>query len=97
MSKKNNISAQPGISNRETAAQEAAERQRHPPHPASDNSSFDVPEADAASKDASEIAQSSSKAGSRSTAQKEAESKYANRPHPGSEKVEGAFGREADD
>jgi hypothetical protein len=36
----------------------------------------------------------SHKAGSRSIAQKESESKYADRGHPASHKVEGAFGRE---
>ncbi len=43
---------------------------------------------------APEGTQSSSKSGSRSTAQKTAEAKYVDRPHPASEKVEGAFGRE---
>ena len=43
---------------------------------------------------APERTQSSSKSGSRSRAQKAAEAKYVERPHPASEKVEGAFGRE---
>jgi hypothetical protein len=41
--------------------------------------------------------QTSAKSGSRSSAQKAADSKYVNRPDPGSEKVEGAFGREPED
>jgi hypothetical protein len=39
--------------------------------------------------------QTSGKSGSRSSAQKAADSKYVDRPHPASEKVEGAFGRES--
>lgn len=88
------MNAQSGISNRESAAEEAQERHRHPARPASDQSSFDVPDReDTPERDASD-SQTSSKAGSRSMAQKEAESKYVDRPHPGSEKVDGAFGRE---
>jgi hypothetical protein len=37
------------------------------------------------------------KAGSRSVAQKEAESKYADRSHPASHKVAGAFGEEPEE
>jgi hypothetical protein len=39
----------------------------------------------------------SHKAGSRSIAQKEADSKYADRGHPASHKVAGAYGEEPDD
>ena len=84
-----------GISNRETAAEEEEERQEFPPV---DTSS--PPPADAAGRvgeqplDDMRDRQTSHKAGSRSIAQKEAESKYADRGHPASHKVEGAFGRE---
>jgi hypothetical protein len=88
------VRANPGISNRETAGQEEEERRSHPPRPASDTSSFDIRDRDDAAERSTDDRQSSAKAGSRSTAQKEAESKYVDRPHPGSEKVEGAFGRE---
>jgi hypothetical protein len=88
------MNAQSGISNRESAAEETEERQRHPARPASDKSSFDLPDRDDTPASEAGDSQTSAKAGSRSMAQKEAESKYANRPHPGSEKVDGAFGRE---
>jgi hypothetical protein len=87
---------QQGISNRETAAEEAEERREFPPV------SPDAPpiEQDAAGRKGVEPVQdyagsdTSHKAGSRSVAQKEAESKYADRSHPASRKVAGADGRE---
>lgn len=82
-----------GISNRETPAEEHDERQRHPPRDASSKSTFDVDKGGAPDRVADET-QSSGKSGSRSTAQKTAEAKHGNRPHPASEKVDGAFGRE---
>lgn len=81
-----------GISNRETAAEERDDRQRNRPRDAS--SSSEVEDGADAPESASEGTQSSSKHGSRSTAQKTAEAKYVNRAHPGSGKVDGAFGRE---
>jgi len=90
---------QQGISNRETAREEHEERQEHPPvRP-------DAPprEADAAGRvgedgvDDRHDRHTSHKAGSRSIAQKEAESKYADRGHPASHKVAGAFGDEPSD
>ena len=85
-----------GISNRETAREETQERREFPP---------EVPDAppreqDAAGRvgeqplDDTRDRHTSHKAGSRSIAQKEAESKYADRSHPASRKVPGAFGEE---
>ena len=85
----------PGISNRESAAEERAERAAHPPV----DTSAPPPE-DAAGRvgedpgDEHADVQMSHKAGSRSIAQKEAESRYPDRPVPASSKVAGAFGRE---
>ena len=84
-----------GISNRETPAEEAREREAHPPV---DTSS--PPPEDAAGRvgeqplDDLSDRHTSHKAGSRSIAQKEAESKYADRSMPPSRKVDGAFGKE---
>lgn len=85
----------PGISNRESADQEQAERDAHPPV----DTSAPPPE-DAAGRvgeqplDAQNDLQTSHKAGSRSMAQKEADSRYPDRPMPASKKVAGAFGKE---
>jgi len=87
---------QQGISNRETAAEEAEERREFPPV------APDAPpaEQDAAGREGVQPvddcagSQTSHKAGSRSVAQKEGESKYADRGHPSSHKVAGADGRE---
>jgi hypothetical protein len=84
-----------GISNRESAVEEAADRARHPPVDASS-----PPPQDAAGRigeqplDDERDRHTSHKAGSRSIAQKEAESKYPDRSMPASRKVEGAFGKE---
>jgi hypothetical protein len=84
-----------GISNRESANEEAQERQHHPPL----DSSSPAPE-DAAGRvgerplDDTRNRHTSHKAGSRSMAQKEAESRYPDRSMPASRKVAGAFGRE---
>lgn len=87
---------QQGISNRESASEEAQERDEHPPI------SPDAPprEQDAAGREGDDTGddrtdrQTSHKAGSRSVAQKEAGSKYADRGHPSSHKVPGASGKE---
>jgi len=87
---------QQGISNRETAAEEAEERKEFPAV------TPDAPpvEQDAAGREGAQpvedfdASQTSHKAGSRSVAQKEAESKYADRGHPASHKVAGADGHE---
>ena len=84
-----------GISNRESAAEENAERAAHPPVPVGS-----PPPEDAAGRvgdepidDYSQL-QTAHKAGSRSIAQKEAESRYPDRSMPASRKVAGAFGKE---
>ena len=86
----------PGISNRESFAEEQQERMERPPI------SPDAPpvEQDAAGREGEQPLDdhsdrhTSHKAGSRSIAQKETESKYADRSHPASHKVAGADGRE---
>lgn len=84
-----------GISNRETPAEEARERQDHPPV----DTSSPAPE-DAAGRVGEQPLtdnrdrHTSHKAGSRSIAQKEAGSKYPDRSMPAARKVPGAFGRE---
>jgi hypothetical protein len=84
-----------GISNRESAMEEAQERRENPPV---DTNS--PPPQDAAGRIGEEPLidisdrHTSHKAGSRSIAQKEAESKYPDRSMPASRKVAGAFGRE---
>lgn len=91
-------SARPGISNRESAAQEAKERREHPPL----DTSSPAPE-DAAGRVGDEPTidldgrQTSHKAGSRSVAQKEAGSRYPDRSMPSTHQVDGAFGKEPPD
>ena len=87
---------QQGISNRETAAEEAEERREFPAV------TPDAPpvEQDAAGRVGEEGVDdysdrhTSHKAGSRSIAQKEDDSKYPDRSHPATHKVAGADGRE---
>jgi hypothetical protein len=88
-------SRHPGISNRESAADEAKGRQQHPPLDAGSPAPQDAagregeqPLADTRDR------HTSHKAGSRSIAQKEAASRYPDRSMPASRKVAGAFGRE---
>jgi hypothetical protein len=84
-----------GISNRESASEEAEGRRTHRPL---DTSS--PPPEDAAGRVGEQPLtdirdrHTSHKAGSRSIAQKEAESRYPDRSMPASRKVAGAFGRE---
>lgn len=84
-----------GISNRESADDEAKERTEHPPV---DTNS--PPPQDAAGRVGEEPLtdtrdrHTSHKAGSRSIAQKEAGARYPDRSAPPSRKVDGAFGRE---
>jgi hypothetical protein len=84
-----------GISNRETASQEQAERQAHPPvdvaTPPPQDAAGRVGDAETATVDG---LQTSHKAGSRSVAQKEDEARYPDRSMPPSRKVAGAFGKE---
>jgi hypothetical protein len=82
-----------GISNRESAAEEARERTAHPPvddEPMPEDASGR--QGDAAGTDLG--GQTSHKAGSRSIAQKEAGTRYPDRSMPPSRKVDGAFGEE---
>jgi len=87
-----------GISNRESAEQESAERAAYPPV---DTSS--PPPADASGNVGDEPTrdfdgrQTAHKAGSRSIAQKEADTRYPDRSAPPSRKVAGAFGKEPSD
>lgn len=84
-----------GISNRESARDEADERRTHPPL----NTGSPAPEDAAGRVGEQPLADirdrhTSHKAGSRSIAQKEAASRYPDRSMPASRKVAGAFGRE---
>ena len=85
-----------GISNRESALQESAERAEHPPvdtgSPPPEDAAGDVGERPIT--DYSDR-HTSHKAGSRSIAQKEAASRYPDRSMPASRKVPGAFGKES--
>ena len=88
-----------GISNRESAAEETQERRELP---STTPDSPPVVEDAAGRRGEAQITDYSDshtahKAGSRSIAQKEAESKYADRGHPASHKVAGAFGEEPED
>jgi hypothetical protein len=84
-----------GISNRESADEEAREREEFPPvdtgSPQPQDAAGRVGE-DPLSDNRDR--HTSHKAGSRSIAQKEAESRYPDRPMPASNKVAGAFGKE---
>ena len=90
---------QQGISNRETAAEETQERREFPS--TTPDSPPEVRDAAGRRGEAQITDYSDShtahKAGSRSVAQKEAESKYADRGHPASHKVAGAFGEEPEE
>jgi uncharacterized protein (DUF342 family) len=84
-----------GISNRETAHEEARERREHPPV-----AGGSPPAEDAAGRvgeqplDDHRDRHTSHKAGSRSIAQKESNTRYPDRGMPAAHKVPGAFGRE---
>ena len=90
--------ARQGISNRETAAEEAVERDEFPPiqdePPPPEDAAGRTGEDEPGNTDGR---QTSHKAGSRSTAQKEDESRYPDRSTPPARKVAGAFGREPAD
>jgi len=85
-----------GISNRESAEEEGAERAAFPPA----QTDSPPPPQDAAGRVGDDGPldddglQTAHKAGSRSIAQKAAESPYTDRPMPASSKVAGAFGKE---
>jgi hypothetical protein len=84
-----------GISNRESASEEAAERAEHPPldqsSPEPEDAAGNVGEQPL---DDNRNRHTSHKAGSRSIAQKEDEARYPDRSMPASRKVAGAFGKE---
>jgi hypothetical protein len=83
-----------GISNRETPAQEEAERRTHPPvdpEPPPEDAAGRVGDAAPGGDDGR---QTSHKAGSRSIAQKGDETRYPDRSMPPARKVSGAFGKE---
>lgn len=83
-----------GISNRESADEEQAERDAHPPLNRASR------EPDGGPVDEQMLAgasQTSHKAGSRSVARKESESRYPDKATPASRKVAGAFGAEPHD
>ena len=88
----------PGISNRESAEEESAERAAHPPvdtsSPAPEDAAGNVGEQSTTDYDGRQTAH---KAGSRSIAQKEAASRYPDRSMPPARKVAGAFGKEPND
>jgi hypothetical protein len=92
------VNEKTGISNRESAEQERAERAAHPPvdtsSPPPEDAAGDVGERGSTDNSGRQTAH---KAGSRSIAQKEAESRYPDRSMPASRKVAGAFGKEPDD
>ena len=86
-----------GISNRETAEEEAAEREEFrpvdPSAPPPEDAGGDVgdnPRGDTSGR------HTSHKAGSRSVAQKEDEARYPDRSMPPARKVAGAYGKEPD-
>lgn len=84
-----------GISNRESAEEEAREREQHPPQ----DTGSPAPEDGAGRQGEQPLTdlrdrQTSHKAGSRSIAQKEAASRYPDRSMPATRKVPGAFGDE---
>jgi Protein of unknown function (DUF2934) len=84
-----------GISNRESAAEESAERAAHPPvdtNPPPPEDAVDRTDGQATG-DLSDL-QMSAKAGIRSMAQKETGSRYPDTEMPTSKKVPGAFGKE---
>jgi hypothetical protein len=87
-----------GISNRETAAEEEAERQALPPIDVGPPPPVDAAGNAGGGDDAAGAgAQTSHKAGSRSVAQKEEEARYPDGSMPPTRKVSGAFGKEPQD
>jgi hypothetical protein len=88
----------PGISNRESAEQEARERHQFPPidtdPPPPQDAAGLAGEEPAREDDTLAARQTSRKAGSRSSARKAARARTLDEPAPASRKVDGAFGRE---
>jgi hypothetical protein len=100
------MSPRPGISNRETADEEARARREHPRLTSSLPPVEDVAGAPEDPADLHKLAdrdrrsrvsaglQTSRKAGSRSLSQKEDDSRHPDSPAPAARRVAGAFGRE---
>jgi hypothetical protein len=79
-----------GISNRETAENEARDRRAHPPEVEGDTAQpqQDEPE--------TPDVQSSTKSGKKASAQKDATTRHTESTAPAATKVQGAFGKESD-
>jgi hypothetical protein len=91
-----------GISNRETAAEEAKEREEHSRETTGslapqDSAGQTEEQREAAASAASANSQTSHKAGARSIAQKEDATRYPDRSMPATHKKAGAFGKEPRD
>jgi hypothetical protein len=87
-----------GISNRETAGEEAQERREHAPEPTGSPAPEDVAgRVGETPLDEVPNRQTSHKAGARSIAQKEDNTRYPDRGMPPVHKKAGAFGREPRD
>lgn len=82
----------PGISNRESADEEARDRAAHPPltPPARESD----PQPTEVHRDIDDSRQTARKEGVRSSAQKEATARHVDEPQPAAKKVPGASGRE---
>jgi hypothetical protein len=97
MAEKKRRNSSTGISNRESPAEEAQERQAHPqldaksPPPEDASGSIGEPQVRTLA------GHTSHKAGSRSVAQKEAGSRYPDRSMPAARKVSGAYGQESEE
>jgi hypothetical protein len=85
-----------GISNRESAPEEAEGRQQHPPQTRDRSAEASADRPDEQSDELKRL-QTSHKAGGRSAARKEAESKYVDRTQPPSRKAAGAVGMEPEE
>mgnify|MGYP000353689922 CR=1 FL=1 len=87
-----------GISNRESAEEEASERQQHPPAPTGSPEPQDAGgHVGEAPLDEVPNRHTSHKAGARSIAQKEDNTRYPDRGMPPTHKKPGAFGKEPRD
>jgi hypothetical protein len=88
----------PGISNRETASDEAREREEFPPAPTGSPEPQDAAgRVGEAPMDAVPERQTSHKAGVRSIAQKQDDTRYPDRGMPATQPKPGAFGKEPKD
>ena len=83
-----------GISNRQSADDEARERTEHPPDTGRPQATDVAGRPDEDPREDHRDGQTSHKAGSRSVAQKMAGTSHSDHPAPSTSKVAGAFGRE---